>query len=360
MTGDTQRTGKSDLHLCNNYRHLLIALASISSQGRPAVVVYLEDDLPLPADARRRLAEACPFAEFIFSRDADQTKAFARLPRALPAIVRRNLTVGGRFGLCRPRSWQPPLLKGRRFATGYLYHSGFFFSKVVAGLCQTVVLRESGLNYYVVMRVPLPKAILRFGNGLPPLRQTWGEERWIDALEVSCPQDLPEAVRDKARRLTFADVMDTLPEDTAHRISAAFLGDFHQAPHQPKSALLLTQPLSEIGICSVLEQHRIYRAIATKLETAGYAVYVKPHPRDLEARQIGVQTLPATFPVEAWPYFSDQKFHLAVALCSASLTSGARDFAERSLQLLSPEAFNACSFHLWPQLIERAMQDIID
>lgn len=355
---DISRTNlvRTDLHLCNNYRHLLISLANISATDRPATVIYLEDVLPIPADLRVRLATACPQAEFIFTNDADQITAFARLPTALPAILRRNLSLGGRFGMQRPHTWQPPFLSKKSFATGYLYHAGFFLSKAVAGLCDQVVLRESGLNNYAPIAVPPLKAMLRRLNGLPPHAQIWGEEPWIDAIEVSHPEDLPAAVRGKARRLTFADVMDILPAATAHRIAAAFLGTTPTTIMlHPRTAILLTQPLVEVGICTPAEKQALYENIGQRLSTAGYQIYVKPHPLEAHFHLPGACALPAAFPIEAWPYFSDQKFGLAVALCSASLVSGARTFAHRTTQLLQPHDFNAKTFISWPIQIEAAL-----
>lgn len=355
MRRDGPSSVETDLHLCNNYRHLLFALASIAAEDKPATVVFLEDEIRLSPDLRRRLAGACPQARFLFTRDQDEIAAFARLPAALPAILRRNLTFGGPLGLRRPHNWQPPFLAGQRFSTGYIYHAGFFLSKAVAGLCSRVVLRESGLNNYVSLTVRWPKALLRLAMGLPPFSQTWGEEPWVDTLEMSNPAILPHVVRAKARKLTFEDVMDGLPPAVARGIAAAFLGRHRPPDLSPRSALLLTQPLSAINICSPAEQHRIYRSIVVRLHDAGYTVYVKPHPLDGMPELPDVCSLPGHFPIEALPYVTDEKFDLVVALCSASLSSGARPVARHSLQLLSPEIFNAQGFSRWPDLIDNAM-----
>lgn len=347
-----------DLHLCNNYRHLLIALASIAAKAKPATIIYLEDDTPLPADLRQRLAAACPQARFLFTRDQDQIRAFARLPRFLPSILRRNLTFRRPFGLQRPQTWQPPLLGGRQFATGYLYHAGFFFSKVVAGLCSRVVLRESGLNNYVSLAVPWPKALIRFLVGRPPFRQTWGEETWIDAIEVTDPGQLPAVVRAKARKLTSADVLDRLPPSVSRHIAAAFLGDHPLVKPPSRSALLLTQPLNAIKICSLAEQEAIYVGIISRLHQAGYTVYVKPHPLDLAPELPNVRLLPKTFPIEALPYLIDDKFDLALALCSAALTYGARPIARDNVQLLPQDLFNPQGFPHWSGLIDDALDSL--
>jgi Alpha-2,8-polysialyltransferase (POLYST) len=348
--------GLPDLHLCNNYRHMMMSLATIAHVGRPALVIYLEDLLPLPADMRMRLARACPQATFIFTRDASQMQAFARLPRLLPAIVRRNLTLGGRLGITTPRNWQMPLLNGQRFATGYVYHAGFFTSKVVAASCARMVLREDGLNNYERLPVPPLKAVLRAMSGLSPRHQIWGEERWIDAIEVSHPANLPASVRSKARAVTFSDVMDILPVQTARSIASAFCMDIPKIGQEgTRTAILLTQPIDDIGICTFAQKQSLYAQIAGHLTAKGYLVTIKPHPREATITLPGVMTLPPAFPVEAWPYIIDQKFTLAVALCSAALVSGARAFAEQTTQLVPPAMFNADHFVKWPGLIAPAL-----
>jgi hypothetical protein len=346
---------RMDLHLCNTYRHLLMSLATIAAAARPALVIYLEDEVAIPAPLRARLAAACPQASFLFTRDADQIAAFAFWPAALPALLRRNL--GGRLGLQRPANWQPPLLAGRRFATGYLYHSGFFLSKAVASLCQRVVLRESGLNNYTTLHVPPLKALLRLCTGLPARQQIWGEEPWIDQLEMSHPEQLPAKLRSKAQRLTFGDVMDALPAASAHRIAAAFLTEFPSLAPEGKTALLLTQPLGMAGLCSPAEKQALYADLAARLVAAGYQLYVKPHPLEQSEPALllpGARLLPAAFPVEAWPYLAAQKFDIAVALYSAALLAGGRDFAHLRLQLLPAEAFNAAGTPRWKGLIDAA------
>lgn len=351
--------GHEDLHLCNNYRHLMMALATILASGKPAVVVYLEDYVPLSPALRTRLARVCPMAEIIISTDRAEQSDFTQLPAILPDLLRRNLRLG-RKGVCRPKDWQPSWLAGRRFATGYLCHSGLFFSKVVAGVCSHVVLREDGLNNYHAHPVPPMKALVRFAAGLPAWQQIWGEEAWVDEIEVSIIEKLPTSVRGKARQLTFSGVMQALPAQTARDLGTAFLGDQPQlATTQEHEALLLTQPLDGVNLCSIEEKHAIYSKVADHLRTLGYRVYVKHHPRDLPFSLEGTSEIPATFPIEVWPFVGHHRFDLAIALCSAALISGAQAFAESAVQLLPPEAFNQKSVQRWDADIAAALQRLL-
>lgn len=336
-----------DLYLCNTYRHLLMALASIAAAERAAIVVYLEDEVPVPTALRARLAAASPLTEFIFTTDAAQQKAFTRAPAWVSAVIRRNLSWhDGRF--VSPFRWRSRLLAGRRFATGYVSHAGFFFSKVVAGLCARIVLRESGLNNYTALPVTPLKAVLRSVSGFSPFRQIWGEAAWITQIEVARPQDLPLRVRAKAVQNSFAQMMQALPAAQSQALAQAFLDaplPIFASP-LPK-ALLLSQPLEQIGMGDVAAKQALYAELATELRRQGFQIYLKQHPREARFDLPDSLALPARFPIEAWPYCAAPRFDLAVAICSAALDMGNNDFAKRNLQLVAVADFNAPGYRVW-------------
>ena len=69
-------------------------------------------------------------------------------------MIRRNVSWSGGWRPIGPSSWVPSFLANRTFEIGYVYHPGFFLSKVVAGRCDKVVMRDSGYANYVTHRVP--------------------------------------------------------------------------------------------------------------------------------------------------------------------------------------------------------------
>ncbi len=352
----TPPTQNRSLHLCGNYRHLLQAVADLVADNQPGTIVYLEDYLPVSGALREKLRVACPLIEFIYTTDANEMRAFQNLPRFLPAILQRNLRLGGKSGVQAPTSWAGPLIGTRRFGTGYVYNSGFFLAKVVAGRCDRVVLRESGLENYVRFPVHGLKRLIRALWGLPPRHQVYGEERWIERIEVARPEALPAEVRKKGFRFTLAEVLGKLPPLQAGLISSAFLDADPITLDQDKpSAILLTQPLDLVSICQSADKHRIYSGIIDDLQSSGYRVYVKHHPRDTNISPTAAIAIPATFPMEAWPYFSHQRFDVAVALCSASIASESSSFADRAIQLLDPDEFNAAAFAGWPDKITASL-----
>lgn len=344
-----------DFYLCNTYRHLLMALASIAAAGQPAVVVYLEDEVPVPAILRTRLAAISPLTEFIFTTDAAQQAAFTRAPNLVPAVIRRNLSWQG-LKLIRPFQWCSPLLHNRRFATGYVNHAGFFFTKVAAGRCDRIILCESGLNNYTGLIVPPLKAVLRALSGLSPLRQIWGEESWIAHIEVARPEDLPRRVRAKGLRRTFAQVMQALPPAQSQILAEAFLDvPLPVLTMSQPIALLLSQPLEQIGMGDLNAKRELYVGLIAELHRHGFQVYLKQHPREVGFDLPGVQSLPSRFPIEAWSYCAVPHFDLAVAICSAALDIGNNGFARRSLQLVAAVDFTPSEYPVWRDELRKSL-----
>lgn len=346
----TKTLERSELHLCNNRRQLLFALADVLGRRVRARVLYLEDNAPLGEVLRHGLDELAPDIEISVTTDAAEIAHFATLPAWMPGLLRRNLRLGGRAGLMRANSWRLPILGDADFGLGYVYHPGFFASKPVAGSCARVVMRESGLNNYVSRPVPLTKAVLRALSGLPARRQTWGEEPWIDVVEVARPDLLPAILRKKARRLTFAQVLNRLPEDALARLRLLFAPGFDKDTVDlgpGASALLLTQPLDHIGLCSQVQKQQIYDALAAALCEQGYRVYLKRHPADAGFNVTGTTPLPADFPIELWSFLDLPRFDRAVAVCSAALLEGEALLADRVDQMLTPAAFTADGVQRW-------------
>lgn len=350
---ETKAGRMTSVHLCNTHGELLFALSDQARSPRTAAtLIYLDDAVPLEPTMQANIAAAFPEVELIVLRDVEVEAAFANLPGALPALVRRNLRWRTPLGWIRPHSWAPDMLAGRRFDRGYVYHSGFFMAKVVAGMCDRVILRECGLNNYTPYPVPPLKALIRLAHGLDPRRQFLGEEPWIDAVEVGAPENLPGHVRAKATRLTLQDLHADLPPEAAKRVLSCFVTDLPRPAAGRRSALLLTQPLDLIGICPAAEKVSLYAALAAQLQTAGLEVFVKNHPRETPFTLPGTQLIPREIPIEIWPFATAGQFDLGVALCSAALAHDA-GFCKTPIQLVPTEAFNRTGFARWRGSVAR-------
>jgi len=343
---DSTAPAVAELHLCNNLRHLVFALTDIAGRGARAHVVYLEDHAPLSAAFKARLSQTYPQIETQYSTDAAQIAEFAGVQNA--GLIRRNIRLGGPAGVTRATRRPLPLLGGRRFDVGYLYHSGLFTAKSAAFSCDHVVLRESGLNNYVSLCVPWPKALVRACAGLPPFAQVWGEERWVDVIEAARPDALPVAVRAKSRALKFSDLFVRLDPAQARALGQVFVPDPPVlGPARAPRAVVLTQPLEAVGLCSGPQKHALYQQIVTLLGQRGFEVHVKHHPSETPYPLQGATRFEVNFPVELWRAIGLPRFDLGVALCSASLSEGDSLVAGRVVQLVTPAQFNPAGMAQW-------------
>lgn len=349
----------AEVHLCDNYAHLLVAVADLAGRAKSPgdsqpLLLFIDDQLPM-TDRLFRSLTAVANVEIQRVSDRDAIESFARLPRVAPPMLRRNLSWTGRGVPIRPASWTPQFLEGRTFSTGFVYHPGFFLSKVLAGRCDRVVMRDSGYSNYVQHRVPWQRALPRRLAGRPGRLQTWGEEPWVDEIEVVRPDQLPPHVRDKASRLTLDDLMTRLTPAKAHEVAMAFWGEAAlDAPSDGSTALLLTQPIDQLGICTTAQKADLYEQIADRLRALGFGIVVKPHPREDTLVLLDEQHIPPSFPIEAWAWLGQTPFDLGVSLNSASLAAPEVSFARQRLQLVQPERFYPEHWEAWPALIEES------
>ena len=361
----SERSTRSEVHVCDSYAHLLQAIADLAGRrpnaadrSRP-LVVFIDDHLPLDAAMRRRL-ERVGHAEVVTTSDRRAIERFSALPRWAPQVLRRNVGWSGRCPIS-PFDWDDEEFPAR-CATAYVYHPGFFLSKVIAGRADRVVMRDSGYANYVTHRMPPHKAILRMAAGMSPFTQVWGEERWVDAVEVARPDRLPARARAKATEaLTLDRLLGRLDADVATDVARAFWGD-HPLPEIPdgKVALLVTQPIDDLGFCSVDAKAGLYGGIVGRLEERGFTVVVKPHPRERRPALTHLPSLPAPFPIEAWTWLGQRPFDLAISLNSASLVEQRTSLAARRVQLVPPTKFYAAFFDEWPTLIARGLSTVDD
>ncbi len=349
----TEDAGPAELHLCNSYRQLMLALCGAG--GHRATIVYLCDAVPIDAATEARLRALFPRVRFVILSDAALERRFANLPRWLPAVLRRNLRLSFGRGFVRPGGWAPAELADLRFRTGYFYHSGFFAAKVLAPRCDRIVLRESGLNNYATLAVPPLKALLRLGAGLPPRRQIWGEEPWIDMIEVEHPEMLPAPVRAKARRLVWADRLRGEDPARLRALIGALVPDLPAPEQGGRAAVVLTQPIDEIGLCDRAAKPAIYAHLVQRLAGMGYRVYLKNHPRETAYVPEGATALPPALPIEAWEFAGQPPFALAIAFRSAALHQTRPGFALARHQLFDTLVLEYRTLDGWRQVLDERL-----
>lgn len=352
----------TNVHLCNTYRQMLMALSDIMAKGERATVIYLQDYLPIGVPEQCRLQEICSNVEFVYTSDAKELQIFRQLPRWVPGILSRNIRLN-RYGMpVRPHDWRPDYLSGRSFATGYVYHSGFFMSKIIAGISNEIVLREDGYTNYTPHNVRgYLKQLIRWLSGLPPHIQIFGEEKWVTRIEMSSPDQLPPSIRYKARQLLFDDLMKAIPASTACSLAGTFAptsASFCKETVAEKTVLLLTQPIEIAGMCSKERKVELYQGVVDWMNAHDCRVFVKNHPRESLFELQRTITIPGSFPIEAWPFVTRMRFDVGVALCTSALLDNKMSFVKKGVQLITPDTFFAHATDTWPSQIDTNLEKL--
>lgn len=334
------------LHLCNTHGQLLLALCDVSQTHDFVTIIYLDDEIPLSEAIRQRLKHNFPHMTLHICQDQVMANTFANLPTFLPHVVRRNL----RLGPVKPRMarhWQPAFLAGQQFSHTYIYNTGFFMAKSVAGVSDAITLRESGLNNYIERPVSGLKAVFRLLCGYNPKRQTLGEERWIDHIAVTQPQNLPLGVRAKGVVHDFPSSLAPLTPAQKNTLLECLGPDLVFPSAKNPTALLLTQPLDLAGMCDTATKLAIYADMVKRLTAAGFDVFLKNHPRERPFPLEHTTALDPIIPIELWALADTPPFDLGVALCSSSLSHDTQALCAKAIQLVSPDRFYAVDFNDW-------------
>lgn len=325
-----------DLYLPPSSLPLYHALALALAGDHPAEIAYLADYAPIPAAVVERLRARFAPIRFSVRFDRDAIESFASLPRALPAVLRRNWAPR-RGALWAGPADAPPEWLGARYRDAHIFTTGQFLPKTLRQRAGRIILHEEGLGSYHSLPLGLGKALLRGLWGRSPRHHFMGEEPWVDRIEISAPEALPPPLRAKAVRVDMEGVLASLPARTRQDIAAAlWTGPAPQVPG--RAALILTQPLAALGFCTPQAQQDLYLRMAAILDARGFQVFFKRHPQEADA-PADDRALPAFFPIEAWPDLTAGRFALAVSLCSSASGPQSRVFAQRGVRLVSPEAF---------------------
>ena len=345
MPKDVEPKGQRQLHVCNNFRSLAIAVFDGIAKSCQTTIIYLQDHNPLPQDVIDGIGSLSDRIDLVLTSDKEQLRDFVNLPTFFPEIIRRNLRLDLRRGVISPKGFTMFGLEDRHFDECFVYHTGFFTSKLVVSMSRTVTMREAGINNYVEHNVSGIKMFFRYLSGMPPRRQSFGEEKWIKRIEASNPAHLPNVLQSKAVEVDLWSFSKLLSRSQKRRLSSVFgVPSVSWQDDRRKRAIVLTQPIDIEKNVTEIQKVNIYKDIADNLSAAGYEVFIKNHPSEAPFRLPNAQLIEGTFPVELWCMLGNPKFHLAVALCSASLTNVRQSFCTRQIQIFSPSEFLQTKF----------------
>lgn len=335
---------KRDIYICDTYRELLYTLCDLVRTKKPSLIYFLADQATLEPEFIRSVGKALPCVEIIVSRDDHERENYASLPSWMPRILARNIHASLNHGIKRPFGFDLLKAAGERFETAYIHNPGHFTSKVAAGKAAIRVMRESGLNNYSAYKPRGLKSVLRAVSGYNPTQQFFGEERWVDRIEVSTPEKLPERLRSKASKRSLSEAIAALSEDEKAALRSLFPNQLPADLKGKRIALLLTQPLDLEHICSEKEKRKLYADICRGLSRTGLEIFVKNHPRETPFALEGTHSLKKDFPIEAWSLYDDLRIDLGISICSSSLSNNNASYCNHIIQLIAPDRFHAPLF----------------
>ena len=123
-----------------------------------------------------------------------------------------------------------------------------------------------------------------------------------------------------------------------------------------KSAIVLTQPLSEDGFITESYKIKIYEDTVHELVKSGYHVFFKSHPREKTKYKFSneVTILDRDFPAEILN-FTDLNIRLAVAVSSGSLDTINADYKVR----LAPDFFKIVDYKKMDVNVKERLSDFL-
>ncbi|KOO06686.1 polysialyltransferase family glycosyltransferase [Vibrio hepatarius] len=344
-------------HLCITYNHLLYALSSAIIKNKARHTIYMPTDYQfVPESTRINLVNTFPEVKFVFEEESFFLEEFMTMPSFFPSIVKRNLSIQ-KYRFIRPFSWKGSLLS-KPFSLLYIYHSGPFLAKVLAGNSKKTILRGDGFANYKERKIGVLKGSIRFAFGLPFSKQVWGEEPWVDEIEVVDPSLLPNnVVKNKSSKLDIGSIVKVCNEDHFKRaIIDCFSLNILPNSDFESSVLFLTQPLDTAKLCSTEDMHRINNLVIDFFVQRGLTVYIKQHPREDYKTYKNTLELSRSAPIEIYSLLG-VKFAYAVSLHSAGIQD---EFIIAKIQknLVPLCDFHAESFHLWKGFVDKNLNEI--
>lgn len=346
-------------HLCITYKQLLVSITTaVKDESAHHSIFFPCDYQEIEDGFSKRLREEFigEHINFIFDADSVHLSEYKSLCFLGNNILTRNITYkDGTF--YSPFSWAKKYFNYGVFDKCFLYHSGPFISKILSGASAKVILREDGLSNYVKHPIPLWKGMIRFFFGLPVKYQVWGEESWIDELEIESLDKLPQEVRFKAKKSPINAVKEISNDvklkskfQRAFCLPSSFV--LNESGH--KKVLLLTQPIDDVGYVSEQKKINIYQEMINRLSLINNCdVYVKQHPRESSFSYSNAIPLPKDFPIEL--IVGNQSFTISISLCS---TASAIELADINVSMIPLEMFNKSNVLTWDSIINAELEQV--
>ncbi len=303
------------LYVCSTYYHALIACVK-QLVDRQEADILITGYIPEGAALARRIEESGLFRrtvyiggveEYVFSNAIDHALFYHRKSAA---AIEKSFPAGFRF---------------EDYDEVNIFHDGTWMAHYMKDRRLPYRIVEDGLDSYKILTTG-PFAHMLPQKGLKALIKRlfhigylyFGEDGLVREIEVN-DLDGVELPRERLVEVPRKPLFDALrPEDK--QLLLDVFGRPEVPPVQGKTALVLTQPFVEDGLMDTEEEQlAVYRDIVRALRARGYAVMLKPHPRDAaDYSGMGVVVLDRTIPAEMFR-LAGVSFDCVTAIASTAL-----------------------------------------
>lgn len=159
----------------------------------------------------------------------------------------------------------------------------------------------------------------------------------IKEIRVQNPEQLDSRIRYKGTKLAFQEMQEKLSLEENSKILRVFMKGYDLTMDDRKKLLVITQPLEDTFFQEE-DKISLYRQIIDQYAN-DYAVYVKPHPRELtnykQLLKRDFIEIPRAFPLEMLDLMQTITFDLGITFFSSSLNN--LNCIQKKIQLGRPK-----------------------
>jgi hypothetical protein len=199
-------------------------------------------------------------------------------------------------------------------------YSLYTISSFIYKKSRNVTLVEDGSNLYAF---PKPKKLkLYIKKYIYGVSTEFYKDEKVNSILVQFPRKYPNHLQNKVKYLDVNTYFEKLTDSQKEKIVSLFLPekDLHllRSIDSSKSIVILSQPLSEDGLCSEDEKISSYRKLVDKYRT-NFNIVLKKHPRERTNYNFDdVLELDGEFPSEVFTMLNFE-FEKALGICTSAI-----------------------------------------
>lgn len=315
---------RKKLYLCLTYYHTLITLIK-ALENEEKSIIYINNNIEGYAELSKRLKNTGCF-ESVCVFDGKTIKKLCK-------SVDKSILKKPFRKRCLKRIIEQHFIKDLRRYEIYLYHDLSAVGKYCVQEKINYHLIEDALDYfkyfdvyYGVKSSSYKKGSFKFWlkDKLGIGYRLWGSSPYCLDIEVNDKNGI-KILPDKVFEVPRKDLFDALSSEQKKLVYKTYTAGRTIENLTGKKAILCTQPLFTAGhVRSMNEQMLVFEETIKKLKNDGYAVVIKPHPRD-EAnyteiiKKYSCGYIDKNLPSEVLNFDASARYDVAVSITSTAI-----------------------------------------